>query len=633
MNGVAAGTGGGVPPMAEADAPTGATPTVQITTDEQGNSTYFLTTTTSAQQAGQFTASASGAVPATATQAFVYCTSNPAAAGGAADTVFATTGGTTFYATTAEGQPVAFGTPAEATVIDGRTLVEEGSPVEGAQTASIRDMDIIHVQWLIDNYETAEGVSLPRSTLYNHYLRHCAENNLDPVNAASFGKLIRSVFLGLRTRRLGTRGNSKYHYYGIRVKPTSPLAALLNEDSDSNPPPPPVLTKSKSTAVKRTADGTPANSPEVKPKVEEVTDANLAEISLQGSKSFLGDPSQALPSQLMMVLMSGEGEFMDEKEAYNFTLNYREYCEALLDLVVNLQFQKVSCLWQHFFYTNPANAEEEKKKEHLHRVLTSPSVLSFLRTTDTQFYQNLVHVLIPDVLRPVPGALTQAIRNFAKNTEQWLNFAMQGCPEDAKKIKLSIANSFAQTLRRYTSLNHLAQAARAVLQNAFQIQQMLSDLNKIDFRNVQEQASWVCECDPTLVKHFEQDFKRQLESQAGLTEWAQWLEQAVDRVLENSIDIVKSSRKFLLTWSFYSSMVIRDLTLRSASSFGSFHLIRLLFDEYMFYLIEQKVAQALEKAPISLNEDLTQGDLSMYDPTQYEVVLPDGCEVGKDGQS
>lgn len=61
------------------------------------------------------------------------------------------------------------------------------------------------LQWLLDNYETAEGVSLPRSTLYNHYLRHCQDQKLDPVNAASFGKLIRSIFMGLRTRRLGTR--------------------------------------------------------------------------------------------------------------------------------------------------------------------------------------------------------------------------------------------------------------------------------------------------------------------------------------------------------------------------------------------------------------------------------------------
>lgn len=57
----------------------------------------------------------------------------------------------------------------------------------------------------MENYETADGVSLPRSTLYHHYLRHCAENKIDAVNAASFGKLIRSVFLGLKTRRLGTR--------------------------------------------------------------------------------------------------------------------------------------------------------------------------------------------------------------------------------------------------------------------------------------------------------------------------------------------------------------------------------------------------------------------------------------------
>lgn len=46
-------------------------------------------------------------------------------------------------------------------------------------------------------------------------------------------------------------------------------------------------------------------------------------------------------------------------------------------------------------------------------------------------------------------------------------------------------NSFSQMLRRYTSLNHLAQAAHAVLQNSAHINQMLSDLNRVDFNNVQ----------------------------------------------------------------------------------------------------------------------------------------------------
>jgi len=70
---------------------------------------------------------------------------------------------------------------------------------------------LFQIKWLSRNYETADGVSLPRSTLYNHYMQHCSEHKLEPVNAASFGKLIRSVFSGLRTRRLGTRGSELYH--------------------------------------------------------------------------------------------------------------------------------------------------------------------------------------------------------------------------------------------------------------------------------------------------------------------------------------------------------------------------------------------------------------------------------------
>lgn len=51
-------------------------------------------------------------------------------------------------------------------------------------------------------------------------------------------------------------------------------------------------------------------------------------------------------------------------------------------------------------------------------------------------------------------------------------------------------------------------------------------------------------------------------------------------------------------------MVIRDLTLRSAASFGSFHLIRLLYDEYMFYLIEHKVANSSGKTTIAVMSEV-----------------------------
>ena len=142
-----------------------------------------------------------------------------------------------------------------------------------------------------------------------------------------------------------------------------------------------------------------------------------------------------------------------------------------------------------------------------------------------------------------------------------------------------------------------------MLQNTSQINQMLSDLNRVDFANVQEQASWVCQCDESVVQRLEQDFKVTLQQQSSLDQWAAWLDNVVSQVLkphQGNPSLPKAARQFLLKWSFYSSMVIRDLTLRSAASFGSFHLIRLLYDEYMFYLVEHRVAQATGETPIAV---------------------------------
>jgi len=52
--------------------------------------------------------------------------------------------------------------------------------------------DIVGDVWccrLEENYEIAEGVCIPRSTLYIHYLDYCNNNDTQPVNAASFGKV------------------------------------------------------------------------------------------------------------------------------------------------------------------------------------------------------------------------------------------------------------------------------------------------------------------------------------------------------------------------------------------------------------------------------------------------------------
>uniref|UniRef100_A0A3Q3WCJ7 Transcription factor RFX3 n=1 Tax=Mola mola TaxID=94237 RepID=A0A3Q3WCJ7_MOLML len=495
----------------------------------------------------------------------------------------------------------------------GAYIMDTTGPHPATQTARASPATL---QWLLDNYETAEGVSLPRSTLYNHYLRHCQEQKLDPVNAASFGKLIRSIFMGLRTRRLGTRGNSKYHYYGIRVKPDSPLNRLQEDMQYMALRQQPVQQKQRFKPVQKFDACSGENySGGGQPNPGAAEQTVIAQS--QHHQQFL-DASRALPDFVELDLGQNNAENIALEDVKALQSLYREHCEAILDVVVNLQFSLIEKLWQTFWRYSPPDTVEgatvtenssiseievRLPRSQLLVLCRNEAVLKWMSTCDHLMYQALVEILIPDVLRPIPSALTQAIRNFAKSLEGWLNNAMNAIPQRMIQTKIAAVSAFAQTLRRYTSLNHLAQAARAVLQNTSQINQMLSDLNRVDFANVQEQASWVCQCEEGVVQHLEQDFKATLQQQSSLEQWAAWLENVVTQVLkpyEHRPSFPRAARQFLLKWSFYSSMVIRDLTLRSAASFGSFHLIRLLYDEYMFYLVEHRVAQATGETPIGV---------------------------------
>ncbi|XP_075380126.1 DNA-binding protein RFX2 isoform X7 [Mycteria americana] len=506
-----------------------------------------------------------------------------------------------------------------------------------------------HLQWLLDNYETAEGVSLPRSSLYNHYLRHCQEHKLDPVNAASFGKLIRSVFMGLRTRRLGTRGNSKYHYYGIRLKPESPLNRLQEDTQYMAMRQQPIHQKQRYRPAQKMdgmAESGSNSNPHTTPEQSVAAQSQHHQQFIDVTHVFPEFPAPDLGNVLLQ-----EGVTMNDVKTLQ--LLYRRHCEATLDVVMNLQFHYIEKLWQSFWSPKtpssdgstalPSSDEEHEgtlPKDKLITLCKYEPILKWMRSCDHILYQALVEILIPDVLRPVPnffaGTLTQAIRNFAKSLEGWLMNAMSEFPPQIVQTKVGVVSAFAQTLRRYTSLNHLAQAARAVLQNTSQINQMLSDLNRVDFANVQEQASWVCQCEEGMVQKLEQDFKLTLQQQSSLDQWASWLDNVVTQVLkhhEGSPSFPKAARQFLLKWSFYSSMVIRDLTLRSAASFGSFHLIRLLYDEYMFYLVEHRVAQATGETPIAVMGEF--GDLTSLSPTLLDKddISDLGSEVDTDSRS
>jgi regulatory factor X len=62
-----------------------------------------------------------------------------------------------------------------------------------------------------------KDASVPRSRVYLKYAGICGNQRVTTLNPASFGKLVRVIFPGINTRRLGVRGESKYHYVDLAL--------------------------------------------------------------------------------------------------------------------------------------------------------------------------------------------------------------------------------------------------------------------------------------------------------------------------------------------------------------------------------------------------------------------------------
>ena len=114
-------------------------------------------------------------------------------------------------------------------ILANRTRAEENGP-NGEKARQMFGMS-----WLMRNCEVSAGAT-PRNRVYARYVSLCASERLKPLNPASFGKLVRAVYPDIKTRRLGVRGQSKYHYCGIKLRDDDPNAPTpdMSVDAEEN---------------------------------------------------------------------------------------------------------------------------------------------------------------------------------------------------------------------------------------------------------------------------------------------------------------------------------------------------------------------------------------------------------------
>lgn len=156
--------------------------------------------------------------------------------------------------------------------------------------------------------------------MYEHYKGYCATHNLPPVNSATFGKLLRNVFPDLKTRRLGVRGQSKYHYCGIRVRnetdqPSINETVRLADDITT--------TEGTTTTSTVTASSIPTNPGEL--------------------------PSFMVPSIPAFRL----NDEVNTTIIANFTASYERHCKDILYCISSNQVMKIRDLLKTFYTEMP----------------------------------------------------------------------------------------------------------------------------------------------------------------------------------------------------------------------------------------------------------------------------------------
>ncbi|XP_029943228.1 DNA-binding protein RFX6 [Salarias fasciatus] len=466
-------------------------------------------------------------------------------------------------------------TPSSEDDPDGTELRPErsGGPSRKTLSQLIRDkkkQTQLTLQWLEDNYMVCDGVCLPRCILYAHYLDFCRQGALQPACAATFGKTIRQKFPLLTTRRLGTRGHSKYHYYGIGIKESSAYYHSVYSGKG--------LTRFSGSKLKN--EGNEQGGFTRKYSLSSKTGTLLPDFPTAQHLVLQGTTAQHLVDTLIMM--------------------YKTHCQCVLDNAINANFQEIQNFLLHFWQGMP---------DHLLPLLRSPVIVDIVCVCDSILYKVLTDVLIPATMQEMPESLLADIRNFAKHWEQWLASSLENLPECLAAKKLPIARRFVSSLKRQTSFLHLAQIARPALFDQAVVSSMVLDIDNVDLSSISSQpllsVSGTAGPETDVYSEHDslavfQELKELLRRNATVESFIEWLDSVLEHKVikpgkQSSRSVKRRAQDFLLRWSFFGARVMHNLTLNNACSFGSFHLIRMLLDEYILLALETQFNNSKEQ--------------------------------------
>ncbi|RKF71618.1 Transcriptional regulator RFX1 [Golovinomyces cichoracearum] len=519
-----------------------------------------------------------------------------------------------------------------------RSLPDVAAELHGNERGpqSERQRQVFAMLWQVTkiNQVCSKGKgSVPRGRVYSNYVSRCATERVTVLNPASFGKLVRVLFPGLKTRRLGVRGESKYHYVNFSLEDDQPdlsetqksqMIQNLNNSQNfingfgipSQTPYPIDRAAFTSTDVRKASDSWPKrNDGYIKPHSlyhhPNISNISQLEASMNKIPQRLqfsnkieqftsGDEPISLPN-ISLFIPDGT----DPDSASALTALYRSHCTSLVDA---LRFCKEKTFF-HLFSSFHGTLTMPVQK-----LFSNPEIAPWIEECDFAMYQKMMRVVAPLTLQVAPKPVLDTLRNISERLVLHIQSCFQGHPAHVLEAKIAPATLFAGLLDRELRVNLTAHAAANMLSNPANRDQMYEEwitmvrtrkiAESVPTRGMDDVVNLILNelrylLNPVGV-NWELESKTLYGEMALRSSHQQQSNLHTDPTTENVLDrwvtfLTSLPAKFPyathaeIVWSVQSvgTTVMRDITISQGKSFGAWWVTKCWIDEMIAFLAEQ----------------------------------------------
>ncbi|WVQ77706.1 hypothetical protein IAR50_007396 [Cryptococcus sp. DSM 104548] len=537
-------------------------------------------------------------------------------------------------------------------------LTEKASEIKGMSSSSQQDKAraLWVRRWLLMSYTRSEPHTVPRQGLYHSYTMSCEEYGIKPINSASFGKAVRSAYPGIKTRRLGVRGNSKYHYVSIR--PAIQIEAeRLNDYGDSSgawhvAPEDGSMdfqsSNDRGDLILEGEDVDDSDEEEQKPfgsyrsqqprdrstSINELfptqrpkatftrrhTTTSVPYAGSQRSTSQSHTPVFSLPGFPTLGATAELGNEVSMENLQSFWNSFCQHEETIVECMRGYHFDQYEMSCRTFWSSLPPA---------LVQVCLHPVISGMITEAMLVCHDHIVGVLLDKLTSPFPVTSQCSLRALADNLEAIMEESLSLFPQNYSEGKIELSARVAHLFLRFIDLHQLTAALSPILANQSQIRTMISAWENLDVRNVSDQCALSCQCQQDVIEAVLQDFYHWLvEAEEYLAKGGYaidrlggWVDKMLGDVQAAAGGVPLSA--LVCKVGFVTSQVMRDFTLKSDQTFGLFQLIKTWLDDWVSIaaLRKTKLSIGNTSPPVPIYSQIPA--MSVFIPQHNAISNPD----------